>query len=145
MTYGEFGGPTQENMGVKPPTPETSLPVYRNMKEDPMYQGEGKSFIDFPDDIFGYKMAQVKDGKIAAIGGNDGKVPYLHLNDIVKPKGDSKGFVPGGLDPDQDTEIVEFIEPFKDGRTDAIVRVKQGDKTAWLKPYQMEQVYFPKK
>ncbi len=122
---------------------EESLPVYKNMKEDPAYNGEGKTFIDFENKIFGYTIAQKKEGKIIAIGGENGEVPYLHIGDSVVPEGDSRGLV--GLEVGQNAEIIEIAEPFVDGRTDQIILVKQGDSAAWLKPYQFKKTYLSNK
>ncbi|OGY87623.1 MAG: hypothetical protein A2233_01580 [Candidatus Kerfeldbacteria bacterium RIFOXYA2_FULL_38_24] len=137
MTPGEFR-PTPNNVDKKL-AQETRLPVYRNMQEDPAYQGEGVLFHVFTGEIFGYTMAQEKDGKIQAICGNEGKVPYLHIHDKVKPKGDYQAL--GGLDPNQDAEIVEIAKPFEDGKTDKIICLQQGDKIVWIKPCQMEKNY----
>lgn len=120
--------------------PEVKLPVYKNMKEDPAYGPcRGESFTDFTANVFGYTMGTERDGRVVAIGGESGEVPYLEVGNKVKPKGEYMAL--GGLEPGQDAEIVGLRRPFEDGNTDKIVQVQQGDKVAWLKPYQMEKVY----
>lgn len=138
MIFSEFGEPSQKDREVKPVAPDIKTPVYRSMEEDPAYQGDDISFNNFRDTIFGYTMAQEKNGKIIAIGGEGGAVPYLHVNDNVKLKGDSQAL--GGLDTAREAEIVEFAMPSENGQTDHIIRLKQGDTKVWVKPYQVEKV-----
>ena len=116
---------------------EQMKPVYKNMKEDPAYQGEGNEFIDFKGSMFGYTMALKKDGKIIGMCGEDAEVPYLEVGNEVKPK--LEGLY--GFDSNETAEIVDFREPNVDGNTDHVVKIKQGEKVAWVKPYQMEKIY----
>lgn len=118
--------------------PKKQIGFYKSMKEDPAYQDEGISFEDFNGhNISGYTMAQKKDGKILAIGGEDGEVPYLHIGEIVKLTGEKRGMDQYGLDLNKSAEIVNFIEPFGKNNTDKIICVKQGEKKAWIKPFQI--------
>jgi hypothetical protein len=136
MSIDQAGGPTPEEMGM----PEQELPVYKSMKEDPAYgESRGESFIDFGHKVFGYSMGTEKDGKITAIGGENGEVPYLEIGNKIKLKGEYREL--GGLEPNMEAEIIGFHKPFEDGETDHIVKVKQGDRVVSLKPYQMEKRY----
>ena len=110
--------------------------VYKNMKEDPAYKDH---VVDFEQGVFGYTMGEEVDGKIRAIGGETDAVPYLHLEDKVKPIGE---YALANLHPDDgDIVIVRLQKPFEKGETDHIVVVKQGHKIIALKPSEVEKVY----
>ena len=114
------------------------LPVYKSMKEDPM--NTGARIVDFGDDISGYTMARIENGKVVEIGGDRSKVPGLLVGAPVQVVGDYIAL--RGLQPNERGEIIGFRMPFQEGSTDHIVCVKQGDNMAWLKPHQMKNVYF---
>lgn len=115
--------------------------VYKSMKEDPAYGGEGKTFLDFKHNIGGYKMAEVKDGQIRAIGGESGEVPYLEIGQAVKFNVDFPHS--GQLDMQRIAQIVEIVDPEIKGSS-KIVRLKQGERTAWFRPDQLQLDYSPK-
>jgi len=104
----------------------------------------------FDGEIFGFHALQeVVFAKqrfpIALKGqGNDA----LYLGQHVTLKGDSRGYIPGRLNPHGSATIVGFAEPFSQGESDHIVKVVESDNgtrddAVSIKPSNIQEVISP--
>jgi uncharacterized protein YjbI with pentapeptide repeats len=79
--------------------------------------------------LFGYDRTVQRGDTLVALAGED--VPILQLGATVKLVGDSRGYVPGGFEPDEEVRITAFRLPHDE---DHIIQVSNGTHTGWLKP-----------
>lgn len=71
--------------------------------------------------LFGYDRLVRRRDAFVALKGDD--VTTLRIGTKVRLRGDSRGYVPGSFAPDDEVEIVGFVEPFKKGASDHIIKV----------------------
>jgi hypothetical protein len=129
-----------ERASFKEPGSPDQIPVYRSMDEDPYYQG--KNIVRWTTGAHGYDRAVVDDqGRVVTIGSSNREGhPEYDLRETVTLTGGAERLY--GLEPEQDSVIVEFREPFDDhGSTDHIVKVEQNGRSAWLSPARIAKRY----
>lgn len=121
---------------------------YAGMMKDPVHNG--KHFLRFDKgSVDGYDTAILDDnGEIVTIGIGE-KIPVgvgrdntpVHEYDLgqeVIVQGDYNAL--GGLKSGETAKIIKFHEPFKNGGTDHIIVVQQGEKIVTLKPSEIRKV-----
>lgn len=88
--------------------------------------------ITFDDNVFGYTaLVRERDTFVALTG--EGK-PELRVGMQVVLRGDARGYVPSDFHDGQEVRIVGFVEPFKDGRSNHIIEVTDGNHGGRVKP-----------
>jgi hypothetical protein len=93
--------------------------------------------IIFGDNLFGYTTLVREGNTFLALAG-DGQ-PKLQVGMQVTLLGDSRGYVPSGFRDRQQAQIVGFAEPFKDGRSDHIIQVRDEKQDGWVKPSNIDR------
>jgi uncharacterized protein YjbI with pentapeptide repeats len=97
-----------------------------------MPSSDGKEIRYKGASFFGYDRL-VKHDDFLELKGDD--VPTLHTGMTVRLRGDSRGYVPGGFEPDEEVQITAFRMPSEDGWTDDhLIQVSNGSRAGWLKP-----------
>lgn len=93
--------------------------------------------IKFGHNIFGYTTL-IRDGQSFVALTGEG-VDDLRSGMTVTLLGDSRGYVPSGFHPGDEVIIVGFAEPFKDGKSDHIVKVDNEKCSGWIKPSNIQR------
>jgi hypothetical protein len=88
----------------------------------------------FGGELFGYTTL-VSDGR-SFIGLSGDRVPDLRIGEQVVLLGES---VPFGFRHGQKVRIAGFTEPFKDGKSDHIIEVTDGQHSGWIKPSNIQR------
>jgi hypothetical protein len=93
--------------------------------------------LTFGHNIFGYTTL-VREGNrfVALVGAGQQE---LRVGMHVVLLGDSRGYVPSGFSPGDEVTIVGFGEPFKNGESDHIVEVSEGEHRGWVKPSNIQR------
>ncbi|HSS21566.1 MAG TPA: toll/interleukin-1 receptor domain-containing protein [Pyrinomonadaceae bacterium] len=94
--------------------------------------------LKFEGPIFGYDTLIKDEGNCVSLRGK-GK-PELRRGVKAKLSDDSRGYVSGGFHPGEKVTIVELREPHQQGNSDHIVCVSNGEKLAWIKPSNIDQI-----
>lgn len=82
--------------------------------------------------IFGYDEIVVEGADFISLRG-EGR-PELRKGMRVVLSGDSRGYVPSHFKLQEEAIIIGFRESFKDGNSDHIIQVSNGEKEGWVKP-----------
>ncbi len=93
--------------------------------------------VNFGSNLFGYTTL-IRDGDtfVALRGETETE---LRIGMQIVLLGDSQGYVPSGFRHGQEVRIVGFVEPFKNGESDHIVQVTDGNYEGWVKPSNIQR------